>query len=141
MFRMPFNKSSLIFTSTNSPTSPNLPKKGSKIGQWRPHKKPVRVYWFFLFWCKTDKMNLKELWFKSFLTLSLYFHQSKIIIYKIAKYFLSIKKRGLTLLFIFCCYISYSLIYNKYSFCEIFNLDAIHSVCNAIKLDGGLCSC
>ena len=36
---MTFNKSSLTFTSTNSPTSPNLPKKGSKIGQWRPRLK------------------------------------------------------------------------------------------------------
>ena len=43
MFRMPFNKSSLIFTSTNSPTSPNPPKRGSKIGQWRPHIKIVNI--------------------------------------------------------------------------------------------------
>ena len=56
MFRMPFNKSSLIFTSTNSPTSPNLPKKGSKIGQWRPQFKIVNIYllgvydfWFIVF--------------------------------------------------------------------------------------------
>ena len=47
---MSFNKSSLTFTSTNSPTPPNLPKRGSKIGQWRPRlKKGSRNVSFFCF--------------------------------------------------------------------------------------------
>ena len=47
---MPFNKSSLTFTLTNSLASPNPPKRGSKIGQWRPRLKCFSKERHFLFY-------------------------------------------------------------------------------------------